>query len=171
MLITKATIADTTELTALINSAYRGASSQIGWTSEAHLLGGIRIDEKTMTEYLSVPDTTLLKCTDDSGKIIACVYLQEHRDKRLYLGMLTVSPTLQANGIGKQLLNEGEAYAARLGCKTIFMTVITARQELIDWYVRRGYIDTGAREPFGGPKTFGDAKELLEFMVLEKELS
>jgi ribosomal protein S18 acetylase RimI-like enzyme len=112
----------------------------------------------------------LLKCTDEEGKIIACVYLQEHEDRRLYLGMLTVSPALQAAGIGKQLLQEGEDYAARLGCKTIFMTVITARTELIDWYIRRGYKDTGKREPFGGPKTFGDAKEFIEFMVLEKQL-
>jgi predicted N-acetyltransferase YhbS len=170
MLITKATIADASELTALINSAYRGASSQVGWTSEAHLLGGIRIDEKTMTGYLSAPDTTILKSTDDSGKIIACVYLQEYADRQLYLGLLTVSPTLQAGGIGKQLLHEGESYASRLGCKTIIMTVLTARQELIDWYLRRGYRDSGRREPFGGPKTFGDPKENLEFMGLEKEL-
>ncbi len=48
MPITKATLADAAELANLVNSAYRGASSQKGWTSEAHLLGGIRIDEPTI---------------------------------------------------------------------------------------------------------------------------
>jgi hypothetical protein len=28
------------------------------------------------------------------------------------------------------------------------MTVISMRTELIDWYKRHGYIDTGDREPF-----------------------
>lgn len=168
MLITKATLADAAELTALVNSAYRGASSQIGWTSEAHLLDGIRIDEPTMTEYLEAENTTILKCTNDDEKIIACVYLQKREGKRLYLGMLTVSPTLQANGIGRQLLHEAEVRAAKLGCETIFMTVITTRAELIDWYKRRGYIDTGKREPFHDTKKFGIPKEHIELMVLEK---
>lgn len=168
MPITKATPADTAELTALVNSAYRGASSQLGWTSEAHLLDGIRIDESTMTEYLQTADTTILKYTNDDGKIIACVYLQLHEDGKLYLGMLTVSPTLQAGGVGRQLLHEAEIWAAKLDCDTIFMTVITTRAELINWYNRRGYLDTGRREPFHDTKRFGIPKEHIELMVLEK---
>jgi N-acetylglutamate synthase-like GNAT family acetyltransferase len=171
MPITQATLADAAELTALVNSAYRGASSQQGWTSEAHLLDGIRIDEETMTEYLQAPDTTILKYTNDGGSIIACVYLLKYPGKRLYLGMLTVSPTLQAGGIGRQLLSEAEAWAVKLDCSTIFMTVITTRLELIDWYKRRGYTDTGKREPFHDTKRFGIPKEFIELMVLEKEMS
>ena len=52
------------------------------------------------------------------------------------------------------------------------MTVIHKRSELIEWYKRRGYVDTGRREPFphreqrvGLPKT-----DDLEFAVLEKTL-
>jgi len=170
MPITKATLVDATELTALVNSAYRGNSSQIGWTSEAHLLDGIRIDEPTMAEYLEAGDTTILKYTNGEGKIIACVYLQKREGRRLYLGMLTVSPTLQANGIGRQLLHQAEVSAAKLDCETIFMTVITTRAELIEWYKRRGYIDTGKREPFHDTKKFGIPKEHIELMVLEKEI-
>jgi N-acetylglutamate synthase-like GNAT family acetyltransferase len=169
MTITQATLSDAAELTALVNSAYRGASSQQGWTSEAHLLDGIRIDEPTMDEYLQAADTTILKYTDDEGKIIACVYLQKHKNNRLYLGMLTVSPTLQAKGIGRQLLREAEAWAAKLGCQSVFMTVITTRLELIDWYKRRGYTDTGKREPFHDTKRFGIPKGHIELMVLEKQ--
>jgi N-acetylglutamate synthase-like GNAT family acetyltransferase len=170
MPITKATPADAAELTTLVNSAYRGTSSQIGWTSEAHLLDGIRIDESTMTEYLEAEDTTILKYTADDGKIIACVYLQKREKGKLYLGMLTVSPTLQANGIGRQLLHQAEVLATKLNCATIFMTVITTRAELIDWYKRRGYIDTGKREPFHDTKKFGIPKEHIELMVLEKAM-
>src|SRR6185312_15679310 len=110
------------------------------------------------------------KYTNDDGQIIACVYLQVREGKRLYLGMLTVSPTLQANGIGRQLLHEAEVFATKLGCGSIFMTVITTREELINWYKRRGYLDTGKREPFHDTKRFGVPKEYIELMVLEKEV-
>src|SRR5258708_15649343 len=110
MSITKAILADASELTKLINTAYRGESSQKGWTSEAHLLDGIRIDEPTITEYLQDANITILKCTNNDGQIIGSVYL-EVRNERLYLGILTVSPTLQTNGIGRQLLHEAERVA------------------------------------------------------------
>jgi len=100
MQITKATIADVTELTQLVNSGYRGESSKKGWTTEANLLDGIRIDENTMIRYFQDPYITILKYVNDEGKIIGCVYLEIKGD-RLYLGMLTVSPLLQANGIGR----------------------------------------------------------------------
>jgi N-acetylglutamate synthase-like GNAT family acetyltransferase len=168
MPIIQATPADAAELTRLVNSAYRGPSSQKGWTSEAHLLDGIRIDEPTMAEYLQASDTTILKYTNDEGCIIACVYLEKRGNNKLYLGMLTVSPTLQANGIGRQLLVEAEVLAEKLSCVSVFMTVITTRHELIAWYKRRGYVDTGKREPFHDTKRFGVPKEFIELMVLEK---
>ncbi|MGZ3776070.1 MAG: GNAT family N-acetyltransferase [Mucilaginibacter sp.] len=172
MTITQATLSDAAELTALVNSAYRGESSQQGWTTESHLLDGIRIDGPTMAEYFQAADTTILKYTDEGGRIIACVYLQKFSNKRLYLGMLSVSPTLQAGGVGRQLLHEAEVWAEKLDCKTIFMTVITSRNELIDWYKRRGYIDTGKREPFHDTKRFGIPKgeDPIQLMVLEKEV-
>lgn len=170
MSITKAAIADTAELTALVNSAYRGQSSQAGWTTEAHLLDGIRIDEETMKGYLHSGDITILKYCNNEGKIIACVYLEPKDNKRLYLGMLSVSPTLQAGGIGRQLLHEAEIWCHKLYCDVIFMTVITTRTELIDWYKRRGYVDTGKREPFHDGTRFGVPKAHIELMVLEKEV-
>jgi N-acetylglutamate synthase-like GNAT family acetyltransferase len=171
MPIDKATPADTTELKDLINSAYRGESSQKGWTSEAHLLDGIRIDEPTMAEYLQDTDTTILKYTNEAGQIIACVYLQKQEHK-LYLGMLTVSPTLQANGIGRQLLHEAERVAHKLNCGLIYMTVITSRTELLHWYERRGYHRTDKITSFAGltTKRFGEPKEDIELVMMEKEI-
>lgn len=170
MPITKATTADTVELTHLINSAYRGESSKQGWTTEAHLLEGIRIDEPSMTGYLQDANITMLKYTNDDGQIIGCVYLEIRKEGRLYLGMLTVSPTLQANGIGRQLLHEAEIVAQRLNCPVIFMTVITTRHELIKWYQRRGYHATGEMVPFPTDNKFGTPNELIELAVFEKEI-
>jgi hypothetical protein len=51
------------------------------------------------------------------------------------------------------------------------MTVISVRKELIAFYERRGYKNTGETKPF--PMTepkFGLPKQLLEFIVMEKEI-
>jgi ribosomal protein S18 acetylase RimI-like enzyme len=169
MPILQARPADAAELTRLVNSAYRGESSQKGWTSEAHLLGGIRIDEATMAEYLQDVTVTILKYTNEEGAIVGCVYLQITRE-RLYLGMLTVSPGLQTNGIGRQLLHEAEVLAHKLFCNTIFMTVITTREELIAWYERRGYHNTGKIVPFPTDTKFGIPNQEIKLVVLEKEI-
>jgi ribosomal protein S18 acetylase RimI-like enzyme len=165
-MIKKATIKDVEALNKLVNSAYRGESSKKGWTFEADLLGGIRITEEELTETIQKTDTIILKYTDNQN-IIACMMLVEKTDK-LYLGMLTVSPELQGGGIGKQLLRQAEIIAKEKGLPKIGMTVISARQELIDWYARHGYADTGEREPFILDYHFGDPKQDLEFIVMEK---
>jgi ribosomal protein S18 acetylase RimI-like enzyme len=82
--------------------------------------------------------------------------------------MLTVSPELQNSGIGKKLLYEAETHAKALGLPTIVMTVISAREELIAWYKRHGYFDTGARELSQVIFIFLSSEQPLEFMVLEK---
>jgi ribosomal protein S18 acetylase RimI-like enzyme len=93
------------------------------------------------------------------------------KEQQLYLGMLTVSPELQNSGIGKKLLQQAEVHAQALGLPTIIMTVIAIRTELIDWYKRHGYADTGAREAF--PESdihISIVEQPLEFMVLEKKI-
>src|SRR5579871_6566414 len=100
--ITTAVLTDVAELNQLVNSAYRGESSKKGWTTEADLLGGIRIDEERLTSIMQKPGSLILKYVDEQNSIIGCVHL-EKKDNRLYLGMLTVVPHLQAKGIGKEI--------------------------------------------------------------------
>lgn len=168
--ILKATLEDVPLLNALINAAYRGESSKKGWTTEADLLGGIRTNEEVLTLLINHADTALLKYVNDKGDIQACVNLKQHDDK-IYLGMLTVHPELQAKGIGKILLEAAEKYAAEKNCSSIYMTVISLRTELIEWYRRHGYRDTGDRKPFPeNDPSFGLPKTKLEFIVMEKML-
>ncbi|WP_264551399.1 GNAT family N-acetyltransferase [Flavobacterium sp. N2038] len=168
-MITKATLQDIPALTTLINSAYRGESSKKGWTTEAHLLEGKRTDEQEMTEIFLDPKNTILKFTENDT-IIGSVLLVE-KGHQLYLGMLTVSPELQNSGIGKKLLAEAENHAKALGLSGIIMTVISVREELIAWYKRHGYVDTGEREAF--PESgihVTVSEEPLEFIYLEKKI-
>jgi ribosomal protein S18 acetylase RimI-like enzyme len=165
--ILKATLQDIPDLVALINSAYRGESSKKGWTTEADLLTGKRIDIPKLTQMIQRQQATMLKYNEDNS-IIGCVYL-EKSDSKMYLGMLTVSPTRQAQGIGKKLLSASEDYAREHHCFAMQMKVISVRTELIDWYERHGYYKTGEKVPF-----LSDINEVpgqpLEFLILEKQL-
>lgn len=167
--IRKASPKDAPVINVLVNSAYRGDSSRKGWTTEADLLDGTRTDAHAIIDLINRPDTIVLVYEEDD-ELIGCVELRKEESK-LYLGMLSVKPEIQAKGIGKQLLSAAEEEAKRWKCDTIFMTVISVRAELIAWYVRHGYRDTGKRKPFifDDPR-FGQARQALEFMVLEKLL-
>ena len=152
----------------LVNSAYRGESSKKGWTTEADLLDGIRTDEHGLQIMFQNPNATILKY-EEAGQLLGCVYL-ETKGTDLYLGMLTVSPDAQTNGIGKQLMAAAEQMAIVQHCRAITMTVITVRHELIAWYERRGYRPTGERIPFPNNPNLGILKQSLEFMIMEKAL-
>jgi len=166
-MITKATLQDIPSLTTLINSAYRGETSKKGWTTEAHLLEGKRTTEEELKEIIQDPKNTFLKFTEND-QIIGSVLLVEKEDQ-LYLGMLTVSPELQNAGIGKKLLAEGEKQAKTLGLSSIIMTVVSVRAELIAWYKRHGYVETGEKEPFPSSDIHINISDKpLEFIYLEK---
>ena len=167
--VKKATLADAPAINQLVNSAYRGDASRQGWTTEADLLDGTRIDEAAVAELIAQPNTTVLTYSE-ADTILGCVELRSEKSK-LYLGMLSVAPNTQGKGIGKKLMAAAEDHARSLGIATIFMTVISVRKELIDWYVRHGYQLTGERKPFVVPDTrWGIPKQQLEFVVLEKKL-
>ena len=72
-LITRpATTADAPALVALVNSAYRGDSSKAGWTTEADLLGGQRVDVEGLTETIARPSNVILLHERDRVPL-ACV--------------------------------------------------------------------------------------------------
>jgi ribosomal protein S18 acetylase RimI-like enzyme len=166
--ITPATEKDIPALDKLVNSAYRGEGSKKGWTTEADLLDGLRTDPGSLLKILQDADAVILKYTGETG-IEGCVYLKK-KEEALYLGMLTVSPELQAKGIGKQLLAAAETHAKQQACTKITMTVISVRHELIAWYKRHGYHATGQTEPFPSDPAFGLPRLALFFIVMEKPL-
>ena len=161
---------DAASLVALLNSAYRGESSKQGWTSEAHLIAGERrTDIHHLIEIIAKPDSVFLVYQEGDGPVMGCVNLQKEGN-RLYLGMFSVSPQMQGKGIGKQLLKAADEYAKHLECTAIYMSVISVRDELIRWYQRHGYRDTGERKPFVEDGLTGKHLRPLEFMTLEKEV-
>lgn len=169
MPVLPATHADTETIVELVNSAYRGEASKQGWTTEADLLeGSLRTDVPTLSALMHQPGSVVLKYTADDGTIAGCVYLQK-QERGLYLGMLTVSPKLQAAGIGRQLMQAAEAHALAVDCACIFMNVISLRAELIAWYERLGFYKTGETKPMATDPRFGVPVQPLEFAIMEKK--
>ena len=168
-MISPAAHKDIPELVRLINSAYRGEGSKKGWTTEAHLLEGeLRTDEATLSSLMDPYGSFLIY--KEGNKIQGCVYLQKQNEK-LYLGMLTVAPEMQAKGIGKKLLTASEKYALDEHFSSIIMNVISLRLELISWYERHGYTKTGKTKPFPSDNKFGKPVMTLEFLELEKNFT
>jgi ribosomal protein S18 acetylase RimI-like enzyme len=170
MPILTATPSDIPALEKLLNSAYRGEDSKQGWTTEADLLeGDLRTDAATLQQLIQTPDAIFLKYINEENKIEGCVFLHK-KENKLYLGMLSVSPLVQAKGIGKKLMAAAEDYAKDQQCSSIFMKVISARAELIAWYDRKGYRKTGETEAFPTDNRFGIPTLQLEFILMEKEV-
>jgi len=122
----KAKIEDAQKICDLVNSAYRGDSSKVGWTTEADILGGQRTDPEKIQEMIEDPTSSIELAVEDD-ELLGCIYLKKETGY-LYFGMLTVKPTLQNKGVGKLLLNQMEKLAKDWGINKIRMTVINVRK-------------------------------------------
>ncbi|AOM79169.1 GNAT family N-acetyltransferase [Pedobacter steynii] len=171
MSVSKASIADLSEILTLVNITYRGESSTKGWTNENSFIGGdIRVDEEALTTYLTNPDICILKYTDANRQIIGCVNLHK-KEGKVHLGMFAVNPELQSAGIGSTLLKAAEVHAKEVNCKVINLTVIAGRDELIRYYERRNYINTGNSFPFPiEHHRFGIPLKEVILMEMEKSI-
>jgi GNAT superfamily N-acetyltransferase len=161
----------------LVESAYRGERSKAGWTTEADLLDGQRTDADEVAAIVAAPNKLLVLATDTdtgadaSADLIACCVIERRDNGRAYFGSFAVRPGMQGGGIGKGLLAEAERIARDdWACSVVEMTVIAQREDLIAWYVRRGYAVTGETRPFpyGDPRFGLPRRDDLHFAVLEK---
>ena len=166
-----ATADDVPTIVALVESAYRGDDSRAGWTTEADLLDGQRTDPDEVSALIARPDARMV-LAHEGDDMLGSVLVTATAGQG-YLGMFAIRPTRQGGGLGRAVLAEAERVMRDdLGCRTAKMTVIIQRPELIAWYERRGWVQTGAREPFpydelrkGAPR-----RDDLEFVVLAKTL-
>jgi ribosomal protein S18 acetylase RimI-like enzyme len=170
--IRPAGLLDLRPLHRLIHSAYRGAAARSGWTHEANLLGGGRLPRALLAEILRDKEQRMLVACD--GELpVGCVQIRWKKDRAAYIGLLTVEPRLQGDGLGRRLLRAAEQLAhEEFGASHAEMMVIKQRRELIDYYERRGFRLTGEERPFphGDPRFGLPKRGDLAFAVLEKTL-
>ena len=168
-----ATREDVDAVVDLVESAYRGPASRRGWTTEAGLLEGQRVDRDMLLEVLDRPATEVVLAHRD-GALVGCCELErpDRPGGAVHLGMFAVDPEQQGGGLGHGVLRHAERRAVEWGAGSVELSVIEQRSELIAWYERRGYLPTGRREEFPyGDERFGrPVRDDLRFVVLAKRL-
>lgn len=172
LLFRAANLDDSDAIVELVTEAYRGEAGPAGWTTEAGLVEGPRIDAALLASELADPNGLVLVGID-GGVILACCTLARRSDAAGYFGMFAVSPARQGGGLGKEVLAEAERIARDAwGLVTLELTVIDRRSELIAFYERRGFARTGEFRPFPhGKERFGmPRRDDLRLTVLRKRL-
>ncbi|MCT7910848.1 GNAT family N-acetyltransferase [Arcobacter lacus] len=161
---------DIKEVISIINEAYRGERKNNAWTTESHLLSGIRVNENMMKEILEEKNTKTY-IVKAENKVIGTVQAKLDGEN-IHIGLFAVDTKSQASGIGKKLLEFAENSSSKLWQKSTFiMEVISSRTELMHYYIRRGYQNTNSFIEF--PKSeywTPNTNEELKLLVLKKTI-
>jgi GNAT superfamily N-acetyltransferase len=121
---------DIEELVRVINAAF---------VVERMAFDGDRVDAEKVRAYMD--KGTFLIAEDESGSL-GCVYI-ELRGERGYLGLLSVKSTRQGSGLGSRVVAAAEDFARSKGARAMDLRVISPRAELLPFYRRLGYEETG----------------------------
>lgn len=184
--IHEARLEDVQPLVELVNDAYgrsttTEANDPDGWTSEDGILAGPRVQSRDVRSILEHPASAMLVAEpkqpqDGDGGIVGCVHVQRREDRpgrapASEIGMLSVRPDRQAEGLGSRILAAAEDHArTQQGAERAILHVLTIREELLDWYAERGYEATGERVPFEPEEPQRSLVGDLVFAVLAKRL-
>lgn len=131
----------------MIENSYRGDHARMGWKHEADLLFDRRLADGELQSLFRNPDVAILVARQGTD-IVGCVAITDRPPDTAYVGMLCVDPPFQSSGLGGRLLATAERFCAGLGVRRMEMRVIDRRAELIAWYDRNGWSDSGTRVPF-----------------------
>jgi ribosomal protein S18 acetylase RimI-like enzyme len=93
-----------------------------------------------MVRQLMISGRFLL--AEDGKHLVGCVYVAV-RGERGYLGMLSVDPARQRQGIGRELISKVEQLFREEGCRTSDLRIVNVRTELLAIYRGLGYLETG----------------------------
>lgn len=168
-----AQLADADVLLEIVHSAYRGGLATVAWKNENHIVQGPRI-KKPEIEQLIQSDAASIRVVElDGGELGGCALVDRHGQDVVHIGMIAVAPSKQNLGLGKLLIQDAEKHALNVfKATTANMYVLNGRPELMGWYNRLGYSETGQIEPFpaseGGSKPLKEDAHLIE---ISKKLS
>jgi GNAT superfamily N-acetyltransferase len=139
-----ATTDDAPEICELLNIAYRSGK---GWTTESGLVEGDSTSLEQVVAAIDDEDAFFL-VHKELDKLVSCICV-ENIGGRIFIGSFAVGPDHQASGLGSATLAAAEAFAAnKFGASQFFMTVLSNRPELVSFYERRGYRQTGKASPY-----------------------
>lgn len=166
-----ATLNDADLLVALINRAYRPEQQpeqqDAGWTHESAIIDDSRIQLAQLEAIMQLSQQQLIVAECDH-QLVGCVHIMAQQSA-VQIGLLTVDPRYQAQHMGKQLLAYAEQQARQCYQPEWFeMSVVHTRHELIAYYERRGYRQSGLIKPYPLDQHVGTPKEALHLLIMHK---
>lgn len=147
--VRRATVADAPALAELVNRAY---------LVEERFVDGPRTSAAEIAKLIARGTFLVLEA---EGGLAGAVYIEP----RGYLGLLSVAPEAQGQGVGTRLVRIAEAMCEALGCREIELRIVNVREELGRWYRSLGYREVGTA-PFEGP-----TKLPCHFVEMRKQLT
>jgi ribosomal protein S18 acetylase RimI-like enzyme len=147
-----ATLTDAPSIQQLVQSAFRAEDSRKDWTADMALGRAITISVEDVSTTIAKPDCAiLLAFIKDEGReiLVASTDMIKRANDHVRFAMVSVNPDYQQAGIGRRVLAYAEEYSQReWRVTTSELNALSTRQELIAWYLRRGYQKTGEETPF-----------------------
>jgi len=147
-------------------------------------LQGNRTSKEQLEPLLKDSDNHIFLAVDDISTekptLVGFCHVQTltGEETKAEVGMLSVKPSEQSRGIGSLLMREALRICREdLHRDTAVMWILDGRVDLLGWYHKLGFVDTGRIEPFpdistrvGVPREEIVGTHTLFFHVLEKSL-
>ncbi len=129
-----ADLADIDAMVRLVNRAF---------IAESTYVEGERVNPNVLREMW--PRGTFL-LGEDQGQLVACIFI-EPRAAQAHLGLVSVEPARQGEGLGSELMTAAESRCRAAGFREMELRFIDHRAELERFYQRLGFARTGLTEP------------------------
>lgn len=158
-----AVAAEVPTIHALIETAFRTSDPRPDWTADEKLNAGFSLPDGFVEKMVSGDKSDFVLVSEiKDGEIAGCVAVLMKQPAGLgRLVFLSVSPAVQRGGMGRKLAKHAEDYAQQTwGAERMELGALATRKQLIEWYGRQGYVETGATEKY----------DELEFVVMDKTL-
>lgn len=149
-----ALLEESTAIVALINEAY---------LVESFFVQGPRTTDISIRTYIE--NSEMLALADKEGEVAAAAHLRICGSGG-HLGLISVRPQSQGQGLGRRMIAAAEALALANECRTMHIQVVNLRTELPPFYEALGYRQKGT-SAFADPDR---ALQPVHFLDMEKSL-
>ncbi|KAF5020276.1 hypothetical protein F66182_7698, partial [Fusarium sp. NRRL 66182] len=106
-----ATPDDAPQLQRLIQAAFRAQDSRADWVGSPEIAATFTIEIDEILAKITSPDGNVLIASDtQGGHAVGCVAVFKRSPEHGRLALLAVDPSLHRGGLGRRLLEHGEAY-------------------------------------------------------------
>jgi ribosomal protein S18 acetylase RimI-like enzyme len=151
VIIRPAELSDLDELQAVIQRAYRGRSASASWSHEGELPEGERVSRGDLEVQLGAANARL-SVAEIAGRVVGSSLVVAVPPGQCEIRLVSVDPSLQAKGLGGQLLGHAELLAVEAFAAThAIIEVLQQKARLIAYYERRGYRQTDGSRPYPHP--------------------